>query len=492
MSNEKYSPKPNSKNYIIKPTKKIAGLSQNQLADDFWKYQNANPQEDNPGFDLNGDFAGVHQSGDVYFLNGRSYWLDPSTVGEPVKREITVAEGEKLFFPIINFATAGNNIVDPPLYQDTSINDTAFFKQENDNIKLFDLTIDGKQVLDLCQAQNYRQITTDPNGFSSYTPENSIFLGTKYDNAFLAKSFGDGFYVGLNPLPVGKHTISFQGKSPNNSNQITYTINVKPFKEIQGDDRGNKIYGSSCNDDIDAFRGNDIVHGYGGDDIIDGWEGDDKLYGGDGNDIIYGAAGNDFLDGDDGNDVLAGGLGNDTIKGGDGKDRLYGGSGKDDIDGGKGKDIIFGGLGNDTIDGGAGNDIIDAVAYAESVLPYTVKVENFSKIITPGKDEIDILKGGAGADIFVLGMASGSGIKGSKYYVGDGNADYALIEDFKNLDKIQLFSTASEYSLGSSPSGLPSGVGIYTTDAIPDLVGIVQGQISGLNLSNTSQFTFVI
>lgn len=120
--------------------------------------------------------------------------------------------------------------------------------------------------------------------------------------------------------------------------------------------------------------------------------------------------------------------------------------------------------------------------------------------------EIDIIQGGAGRDIFVLGRGTdiNTGINGAQYYTGAKNADYALIQDFeinKNSgrssifgDTIQLYGSANNYILGAAPSNCPKGVGIFTNDANRDLLGIIQGQgvsLSGLNLIGTSQFSFV-
>jgi Ca2+-binding RTX toxin-like protein len=201
---------------------------------------------------------------------------------------------------------------------------------------------------------------------------------------------------------------------------------------------------------------------------------------------------------------ITGGGGNDTISGDDLANILKGGAGNDIITAGDGNDEILGGLGNDRIDGGAGNDIIDAVTSFALVLPV---ISLGSTIVKPGQGSIDIIKGGAGRDIFVLGSASNinADISGSSYYVGAKNADYALIQDFE-LNKstnrsfvpgdiIQLYGRANDYVLGATSAGSPKGIGIFTNDINRDLIGIVQSQdvnLSGLNLTNNSQFSFVI
>lgn len=330
---------------------------------------------------------------------------------------------------------------------------------------------------------------------------------------------------------------------------------------ITGNSRNNQLKGEDGNDVLNGEGGNDELEGGNGNDVLNGGAGNDKLEGGDGNDVFNGGVGNDKLEGGNGNDTylfdlnsdqgndvireLARG-GNDTIEfsgneaikidlsltntqqinrnlglkleevenvtGGDGNDTIFGnnlantlkgGAGNDIIKAGDGNDLIFGGLGNDTLDGGAGNDIIDAVAYMPMALPVISLGDALGK---PGQGEIDILTGGSGRDIFVLGTASNSNdeITGYSYYVGAKNADYALIQDFelnKNStrsfipgDTIQLYGQASYYLLGSTPTGSPKGVGIFTNDANQDLLGIVQGQgvsLSSLNLIDTSQFSFV-
>lgn len=175
-----------------------------------------------------------------------------------------------------------------------------------------------------------------------------------------------------------------------------------------------------------------------------GTTGSDRLIGGADDNTIFGDAGDDIIEGNDGNDTLFGELGNDRLSGGNGNDTL------------------FGEAGNNILSGDAGNDYLLAEG-----------------------SEVDILIGGAGADKFGLataiaianGVTTGKGVT----YKSAGNSDYALITDF-NLteDIIQLprmdETQVVEYSLAATPSGLPTGTGIFANNlgAKPELIAILQ------------------
>jgi Ca2+-binding RTX toxin-like protein len=179
--------------------------------------------------------------------------------------------------------------------------------------------------------------------------------------------------------------------------------------------------------------------------------------------LINNSTGN-TIKGTSGNDVLTGGVGNDTI---------YGYGGDNLLIGGGGNDALFAGRGNNTLIGVDPNSA------------------------NPGQGEIDVLTGGKGPVVFALGDSR------NVYYDAGNNAnpgvsDYALITNFNSAkDKIQLKAGLS-YVIGSAPSGLPSGAGIYIdNDGIPglsandELIGILQGVSSTNPTAISSRFSFV-
>ena len=126
---------------------------------------------------------------------------------------------------------------------------------------------------------------------------------------------------------------------------------------------------------IDAGDGDDVVHAS---------NLGDNLFGGAGNDTLYGGRLDDWLLGGDGNDVLDAGSADNATLGGDGN-YLNGGAGNDILRGREGSDWLEGGDGIDTLTGGAGDDILAG-----------------------GAGDGDSLKGGSGADQYLVRFGDGA------------------------------------------------------------------------------------
>ncbi|WP_179958367.1 calcium-binding protein [Chitinimonas arctica] len=161
--------------------------------------------------------------------------------------------------------------------------------------------------------------------------------------------------------------------------------------ELDGEAGDDELHGGDDKDKLKGGADNDKLHGDEGDDELDGEAGNDELHGGKDKDKLKGGADNDKLHGDEGDDELEGGAGADELHGGADKDKLkgdseadklYGDGGNDELDGGSGADVLVGGADNDVLEGGEGMDIL----WGSS--------ESFEA------DGADILKGGAGLDIY--------------------------------------------------------------------------------------------
>jgi uncharacterized protein len=174
-------------------------------------------------------------------------------------------------------------------------------------------------------------------------------------------------------------------------------------------------------------------------------------------------------------DTLTGSVGQDRIIGLGNDDRIQGDDGNDTLFGNGGNDRLWGDRGSDRLLGGAGNDTLTGVS---ETLP------------NPGAGEADVLVGNLGADVFVLGNSSGA------FYVDGGsatqrNSGRGIVRDFNPTeDRIQLYGNANNYRLVALEGQTRL---FYGAVGLPknELVGVIDGNVSGLNLSS-SAFSYVV
>lgn len=171
------------------------------------------------------------------------------------------------------------------------------------------------------------------------------------------------------------------------------------------------------------------------------------------------------LDGGKDNDILTGTELSENLYGWWGDDTLDGGGGHDDIYGHDGNDVLRGRDGSDYLDGGEGNDILDAGGS-----PWKLSWDYLTRQpeITP---EIDILRGGAGNDTFILGEGW------FDRYIGD---DYAIVADFNwQEDYIEVAQELSHYALrpGSDFGYSPNDTALVLNSNPDDILAIVQNVV---------------
>jgi serralysin len=157
--------------------------------------------------------------------------------------------------------------------------------------------------------------------------------------------------------------------------------------------------------------------------------------------------------------VLVGDDRDNFANGKQGNDRIFGNGGNDLLLGGAGNDNIVGGTGNDSLNGGGGRDRLVGVN-----LPGTV----------PEPGERDQMTGGGDRDVFVLGN------RAQAFYDDGRRGDFALILDYKGIDRVQLHGSRDDYEVRT----LNRGAGIFlTTGAKPDLIAILRNR-SNFDLNN--------
>jgi Ca2+-binding RTX toxin-like protein len=243
------------------------------------------------------------------------------------------------------------------------------------------------------------------------------------------------------------------------------------------------VSGSVGDDDLMATDSSELIDLGLGDDTVMALGGDDLIAAGDGNDVIMANTGNDFIDASTGNDTVFAGKDNDTVIGGVGNDSVFGDIGDDYINGGDGDDWLNGNQGDDTVLGGAGNDLMyggkgDDILIGESgndTLSGDMGNDTLvgTTPLSSAPNEMDVLTGGDGADLFVLGDSS------TDYYIAAGSN--AVITDFNPADDmIQLHGAVSDYTLTTSGNN----VNLLLNN---DLIAVIEGGAAlGLSLNNSA------
>jgi hypothetical protein len=188
---------------IAKPGDVIAGHTQLEWAQEWWKWVVGIPAPANPLLDTTGANALVKNNNPVFFVAG--------VAGSgTVARTFTVARGRPIFVPVVNgvFAPIGaNGGFDPspclaPLQFSCAIQTASGTFSP---LHSMSLEIDGV-ALNTNQLQSYRQTST--SYFTATLSANSIF-GVPGGPVTSPQWVQDGYYVMLTNLSSGSHTLLF-------------------------------------------------------------------------------------------------------------------------------------------------------------------------------------------------------------------------------------------------------------------------------------------
>ena len=181
---------------VLAPGSIYDGKTLGEWSAEWVKYVYSIPEFQGPLYDTTGEKASINQSGSVFFLVG-------SFTGESVTREITVNENQLLFLPLINiwnnnFPLAENN---PPQTGEELAN---AIKPVIDAIDSLFFNLDGV-ALSMDELFQHRET---PAPFNVTLPENN-FYGEPAGSSSVVAS--DGYWLMVEPLSIGTHTISFGG-----------------------------------------------------------------------------------------------------------------------------------------------------------------------------------------------------------------------------------------------------------------------------------------
>lgn len=196
------------------------GQSAKELSAQWWQWALSIPTAHYPPGDTTGENCMVGQRGSVWFLAGNG--------GGSVTRTCAVPEGKALFFPVINSVNFDTPNVCGQGPDSLAVKDyRAFSAAFIDGATNLSVAVDGKTIKNLQRVRS--------RVFELALPEDNVFavpcasLGGLPAGVY-SPAVDEGFYVGLDPLEVGNHTLHIHAEQPSNNFilDVTYNLTVVP------------------------------------------------------------------------------------------------------------------------------------------------------------------------------------------------------------------------------------------------------------------------
>jgi hypothetical protein len=188
-----------------------------QLTSQWWQWVLSIPPGDNPLLDTTGEKCQAGDMGDIFFLVG--------TFGGSAERDCTISEGQEILIPIINTICldkpGGLDPAEPgnfstPRGRPGSCQEEVVSFIDQADVSNLELTIDGVSI------ENLEDFRVQSNPFPTRLPEDNFFgvpSGTY-------PGISDGYWVVVESLPAGEHTIHFAGQAPDLTVDVTYHLTV--------------------------------------------------------------------------------------------------------------------------------------------------------------------------------------------------------------------------------------------------------------------------
>ncbi len=213
---------------VAAPHSTVEGKTLGEWSADWWKYVFSVPSADSPLFDTTGAKAHIGQSGSVFFLAGTlSINGVPPAGPSTFDRTVTVGPDQFLFFPVKN-SWADNLGVDSPSTVQQLRDQAA---AGVDVVTGLHASIDGAEVANLT---DHREVSP---AFSYTIPNDNVFnrFGFNFPAQTVSPAVADGYYLMVEPLAPGVHTINFgQGQGPDSGLDVTYHLNVTSAVPLPG------------------------------------------------------------------------------------------------------------------------------------------------------------------------------------------------------------------------------------------------------------------
>jgi hypothetical protein len=193
-----------------------------ELSIEWWQWALSIPLSDSPLLDKTGEKCMVGQQGSEWFLGG-DYREGPITY------TCTVPEGKMLFTRVIAQGAVNTPNLCRQGPQNTPVENlratSAAFVEGTTELSV---VVDGEPIEDVYRVQSRVYEVALPEENVLDVDEQSCQGGAPA--GIYSPAVHDGYYLWLNPLPVGNHTIRVYAKNPSTdvTIDITYNLTVAP------------------------------------------------------------------------------------------------------------------------------------------------------------------------------------------------------------------------------------------------------------------------
>jgi hypothetical protein len=181
----------------------------------WWRWAMSIPWNVSPWMDADGTQCGINQSGDVWFLGG--------PLGQNFTRSCTIPVGQAILSPIVDFL---NDYPCPPPSDD---NAPSFEPDPGQTLEAF--LIDGsadhsdvypgvKSIIDGFTVHTAEldgkplPVLRIATGLLSFTAASDLVTNDTCVTGSPQLGVSDGYFVFIEPLPVGEHKLRIQSKHP--------------------------------------------------------------------------------------------------------------------------------------------------------------------------------------------------------------------------------------------------------------------------------------
>lgn len=181
----------------------------------FWTWALTQRAVTNPLLDPTGKFCKNGQHGPTWFL-AADFNGSPAS---PITRACTVPAKKALVFPLAN-AFSGWVPTEPAAQRKVAFHraEVAFVK---DGATGMSVTVDGKKL------SPSRIRYEESRVFAVRMPKDNVFGAVAPGPVLVNPTVDAGYYVHLNPLSSGRHTIHFRGTLVSATTDVTYTLFVQ-------------------------------------------------------------------------------------------------------------------------------------------------------------------------------------------------------------------------------------------------------------------------